>query len=98
MSSHSALDETGDAGAQGKLVDGTLSFSAPAAAHIRQYLDREGKSVAAIRMAAVRTHCMSRRGYGYSIQEDTKSDDIVIESDGLRLLVDPQSMQYLNGA
>ena len=99
MQSHSAQDDGVDAGAQGKLKDRTVSLSAPAAAHIREYLTREGKNEATIRVAAIRTHCMGGRGYGYSIQEDTpKPDDTVVDSDGLKLLVDPESMQHLKGA
>ena len=98
MSPHSALDDGGGAGSHGKLADKTLSLSAPAAAHIREYFDRQGKPAPAIRVAAVRTRCMGGRGFGYSIQEDAaKPDDMAVESEGLSLLVDPLSMQYLGG-
>lgn len=36
--------------------------------------------------------------YGFSFDEDTEEDDIVIENDGVQLLVDPLSLQYLEGA
>ncbi|MDG6964339.1 MAG: iron-sulfur cluster assembly accessory protein [Nitrososphaerota archaeon] len=76
-----------------------VSLGAPAASYVRDYLAREGKTDAAVRVAAVRTHCMGGRGYGYSIEEDSaKPGDTVVESEGLSLLVDKQSMQYLKGA
>ena len=56
MSSHSTHDDSGDDGARGKLTDGTLGFSAPAAAYVKDCLQREGKGVSAIRGAAVGTH------------------------------------------
>ena len=99
MSSHSTHDDSGDDGARGKPIDGTLGFSAPAAAYVKDYLQREGKGDSAIRVAAVRTHCMGGRGFGYSISEDReKSGDTVVESNGLRLLVDHDSIQHLRGA
>ncbi|MDG7016650.1 MAG: iron-sulfur cluster assembly accessory protein [Nitrososphaerota archaeon] len=77
----------------------TLGLSAPAAAHVRGYLLREGKEDSAIRVAVVRTHCMGGRGYGYNIEEDSaKADDTIVESDGLKLVVDPESLQHLRGA
>lgn len=80
-------------------MDQALSLSVPAAAYVRSYLDREGRTDSAIRVATVRTHCMGGRGYGYSISEDSaRPDDTVVESEGLRLLVDQSSIQYLRGA
>ncbi len=60
---------------------------------------REGKTDSTIRVAAVRTHCMGGRGFSYSIDMDSaKPADAVIESDGLKLLVDQESLPYLKGA
>ena len=99
MPSRSAQENSEGPEARGKLIDETLSLSAPAAAHIRDYLDREGKTDAAVRVAAVRTHCMGGRGYGYSVgEESAKHEDVVVESEGLTLLVDKESVQYLRGA
>jgi iron-sulfur cluster insertion protein len=36
--------------------------------------------------------------YGFSFDEDRAEDDIAIENDGVVLLVDPLSFQYLMGA
>ncbi len=36
--------------------------------------------------------------YGFSFDEDADTDDIVIENDGVQMLVDPLSLQYLEGA
>ena len=99
MSSNSALVDGEDTEARGKLIDETLSLSAPAADYVKGYLEREGKADSPIRVAAVRTHCMGGKGFGYSITEDTeKQGDAVLESNGVRLLVDRASMQYLKGA
>ncbi len=80
-------------------MDETLSLSAPAAAYVRDYLLREGKTGSTIRVAAVRTHCMGGRGYAYSIEESLqKPEDAVTEHDGVRLVVDRESLQHLKGA
>ena len=52
-----------------------------------------------IRVAVVRTLCMGSRGYGYSIDVNSmRADDTVIESDGLKLVVDRESLRRLRGA
>lgn len=99
MPPHSAQKGSEAPEAQGKLNGETLSLSAPAASHVRKYLLREGKTGSPLRVAAVRTHCMGGKGFGYSIDADSaKPTDSVIESDGLELLVDQESMHYLRGA
>ena len=35
--------------------------------------------------------------YGFDFEQDSDEDDTVIERDGVKLLVDPLSMQYLAG-
>jgi iron-sulfur cluster assembly accessory protein len=35
--------------------------------------------------------------YGLNIEDEPAEDDLVLESNGLRLFVDPFSMQYLGG-
>ncbi|MDV3277176.1 MAG: iron-sulfur cluster assembly accessory protein [Nitrososphaerales archaeon] len=66
---------------------------------MRNYLLRAGKADSAIRVSVVRTHCMGGKGYGYNIEEDSvKADDTVVEGDGLKLLVDQESLRYLRGA
>jgi len=36
--------------------------------------------------------------YGFTFDEQQNEDDFVVEKDGVTLLVDAMSMQYLNGA
>jgi len=36
--------------------------------------------------------------YGFTFDEQKNDDDFVVEKDGVTLLVDAMSMQYLNGA
>ncbi len=99
MASPSPHQHAGEPVAQGKPVGDALSVSPPAAAYVISYLHSEGKAGSAIRVAAVRTHCMGGRGFGYSIGEDTeRPNDVVVESDGVKLLVDMESMKYLGGA
>jgi iron-sulfur cluster insertion protein len=36
--------------------------------------------------------------YGFAFEESAGDGDLVIEKDGVKLLIDPTSLQYLNGA
>jgi len=36
--------------------------------------------------------------YGFALESEENQDDVVVETDGVRLLVDPMSFQYLMGA
>jgi iron-sulfur cluster insertion protein len=36
--------------------------------------------------------------YGFSFDEDQAEDDIAVDNDGVKLLIDPLSFQYLMGA
>ena len=36
--------------------------------------------------------------YGFSFDEEQSDDDIAVDNDGVRLLIDPLSFQYLMGA
>lgn len=36
--------------------------------------------------------------YGFALEEQENQDDMVVETDGVKLLVDPMSFQYLMGA
>jgi iron-sulfur cluster assembly accessory protein len=36
--------------------------------------------------------------YGMAFEENQREDDTVIESSGVRLIIDSQSLQYLNGS
>ena len=36
--------------------------------------------------------------YGFALEEQANQDDMVVETDGVKLLVDPMSFQYLMGA
>ena len=36
--------------------------------------------------------------YGFSFDEEQSEDDIAVDNDGVRLLIDPLSFQYLMGA
>ena len=36
--------------------------------------------------------------YGFALENEENQDDMVVETDGVKLLVDPMSFQYLMGA
>lgn len=99
MSSRSSQQEGGGSGSREIGAAELLSVSATAAAYVKDYLGRAGKAGSAIRISAVRAHCMGGRGFDYGIAEDSeKPGDTVVACEGLRLLVDSSSMRHLRGA
>ncbi len=71
-----------------------ITVTPAAATKIRTMLDAEGK--AALRLGVVGGGC-SGLSYKFKYDESARPSDSVIEVDGVRLLVDPKSMQYLDG-
>ena len=87
--------KAGDAG----LASDSLTVSPEASAHIRSYLVRRAKTDTAVRVAAVRSHCMGGAGFGYSIEEDAvRPGDMVVLADEVKFVVDEESMGHLRGA
>ena len=67
-----------------------------AAARIRDLLSKEGSAGAGLRMAVMGGGCS---GFQYKLEfSDTPDEmDAVIESNGVKVFVDPKSSLYLNG-
>ncbi len=68
-----------------------------ARAKIDDYLGRHGFSGRPVRLQVKPTKCMGGRGYSYEIDvaEAPKPEDMIVESEGVRLLVDPTSAALL---
>jgi iron-sulfur cluster assembly protein/iron-sulfur cluster insertion protein len=73
------------------------SLTSAAAAKVRELTEAEGDPDMALRLAVRPGGCS---GFSYEMYFDntTDDDDIVTETDGVRLLVDPSSAALLNGA
>lgn len=73
-----------------------VTVTARAARKIAQIIAAEGKPMM-LRLAVSGGGCS---GFQYSFELDDKQaeDDLVIERDGVKVLVDPTSLEFLNGA
>ncbi len=72
-----------------------VTLSEAAAQHISKYLSKRGKGVG-IRLG-VKTSGCSGMAYKLEYADAADGDDVVFESQGLQVLVDPKSLPYLDG-
>ena len=74
-----------------------LSITPLAAERAKEILHRYNKPDAAIRVFIKSGGCSGYQ-YGMALARSSEEDDIVIEQFGVRILVDPESARYLEGA
>ncbi len=74
-----------------------LFLSDSAVSKVRELVDEEGNEDLKLRVFVTGGGCSGFQ-YGFSFDEAQDEDDAVIEKDGISLLVDPMSYQYLVGA
>lgn len=74
-----------------------LIFSDSAAAKVKQLIDEEGNPDLKLRVFVQGGGCSGFQ-YGFEFDEERGEDDVAVERDGVTLLVDPLSLQYLMGA
>ena len=78
-------------------LDRPLNFTAAAAAKVRQLIDEEGNAALALRVYIEGGGCSGFQ-YGFEFDENRAKDDLAVQTNGVTLLVDPLSLQYLMGA
>lgn len=72
-------------------------LTATAAAEVRRYIEEQGAAESAgLRVGVLPGGCSGFQ-YGLNIEDEAGEDDIVLDAEGIRLFVDPFSLQYLNG-
>jgi iron-sulfur cluster assembly protein len=76
----------------------TITVTATAVAEVRKFMEDQGAApeAAGLRVAVLPGGCSGFQ-YGLNIEDESQSDDEIIESNGIRLFVDPFSGQYLDG-
>jgi iron-sulfur cluster insertion protein len=74
-----------------------LQFTSAAAGKVRALLDDEGNPALKLRVFVAGGGCSGFQ-YGFSFDEAAADDDTAVERDGVTLLVDAMSIQYLSGA
>lgn len=78
-------------------LDAPLLFSQAAAAKVRELVREEGNEALKLRVYIQGGGCSGFQ-YGFEFDEQQAEDDLAIDTDGVTLLVDPLSLQYLMGA
>ena len=74
-----------------------LVFSDNAAAKVKQLIDEEGNTDLKLRVFVSGGGCSGFQ-YGFTFDEVANEDDTVLNKNGVQLLIDPMSAQYLMGA
>ncbi len=74
-----------------------LVFSDGAANKVKQLIEEEGNPELKLRVFVTGGGCSGFQ-YGFTFDEVQNEDDAVMQKNGVTLLIDPMSYQYLNGA
>lgn len=78
-------------------TDAPLLFTAAAASKVSELIVEEGNPGLKLRVYISGGGCSGFQ-YGFTFDEERAEDDYAVEKDGVLLLVDPLSLQYLGGA
>ncbi|MFJ2992568.1 iron-sulfur cluster insertion protein ErpA [Pandoraea sp. NPDC087047] len=74
-----------------------LVFTDSAADKVKQLIDEEGNADLKLRVFVQGGGCSGFQ-YGFTFDEDVNDDDTVLDKNGVSLLIDSMSYQYLVGA
>ena len=74
-----------------------LQFTVSAASKVKTLVDEEGNPRLKLRVFVPGGGCSGFQ-YGFTFDEEMADDDTIVERDGVSLVVDPMSFQYLAGA
>ena len=74
-----------------------LVFTNSAAMKVRQLIDEEGDQNLMLRVFVSGGGCSGFQ-YGFTFDQNETDGDTIVENQGVKLLVDPMSVQYLMGA
>jgi iron-sulfur cluster assembly protein len=75
----------------------TITVTSTAAAEVQKFMSEQGATeTAGLRVAVLPGGCSGFQ-YGLNIEDESQDDDDIVESNGIRLFVDPFSGQYLDG-
>lgn len=78
-------------------MNSEIHFSSSAVDKVRQLIEEEGNMALKLRVFISGGGC-SGFSYGFTFDDAVAEDDAVIERDGISLLIDSMSYQYLEGA
>jgi iron-sulfur cluster insertion protein len=89
--------DTVDAAPDYQALERPLQFTSAAAAKVRELVVEEGNPELKLRVFVSGGGCSGFQ-YGFTFDEVTNEDDTAMHKDGVTLLIDPMSYQYLVGA
>jgi iron-sulfur cluster assembly protein len=72
-----------------------VTLSPAAAKHVTKYLTKRGKGVG-VRLGVKTTGC-SGLAYKLEYVDEIPAEDVLFETQGIKLMVDPKSLAYLDG-
>lgn len=75
----------------------TLNVTARAVHKVRDLITEEGNAELKLRVYITGGGCSGFQ-YGFSFDDEMAEDDTTVEKDGVTVLIDPMSYQYLVGA
>jgi iron-sulfur cluster insertion protein len=78
-------------------LEDPLLFTDSAANKVKQLIDEEGNTDLKLRVFVSGGGCSGFQ-YGFTFDEVANEDDTVLSKNGVQLLIDPMSFQYLVGA
>ena len=76
---------------------GAVQLTANAASKVQELIAKQGSQPALLRVYIQGGGCSGFQ-YGFSFDETPQDEDAIFEKNGVRLVVDPLSIQYLTGA
>ncbi len=74
-----------------------INFTDSAAGKVRELIEEEGNPALKLRVFVTGGGCSGFQ-YGFTFDEEVNEDDTTMEKNGVTLLIDPMSYQYLVGA
>lgn len=74
-----------------------IDFTAAAAAKVKELITEEGNAELKLRVYIQGGGCSGFQ-YGFEFDEEQGEDDLAIDTDGVVMVVDPLSLQYLMGS
>ncbi|MCG6983929.1 MAG: iron-sulfur cluster insertion protein ErpA [Thiocapsa sp.] len=78
-------------------VDTPLVFTTSAATKVAELISEEGNPALMLRVYIQGGGCSGFQ-YGFTFDEEVQDGDTEVVTDGVKLLIDPMSLQYLMGA
>ena len=78
-------------------IHAPLEFTSGAAEKVLELIEEEQNDALKLRVYVQGGGCSGFQ-YGFTFDEEQQEDDTAVDKDGVRLLVDPMSFQYLIGA